>query len=77
MVGGTTVSLAPGATQAVVGSSTEGLAPYIAGGLGTAGPNGTGTVQFLGGAEGRVGCWGFRDLFGITFGTVGMVWGVG
>lgn len=54
-VGGTTVSLAPSATLAVVGTSTEGLAPFIVGGLGT-GPNGTGTggvVQFVGGAGGR------------------------
>ena len=51
-VGGTTVSLAASASQVVVGSSTEGLAPYIVGGLGTGPSNGTGAVvPFLGGAE--------------------------
>lgn len=51
-VGGTTVSLAASASQVVVGTSTEGLAPYIVGGLGTGPSNGTGAVvPFLGGAE--------------------------
>lgn len=77
IVGGTTVPLAPSATQAVVGgTSTEGLAPYIAGGLGT-GPNGTGTgtgkgvVQFVGGAVGgKFKCWDLRYLFGLMAGVV-------
>ena len=73
IVGGTTVSLAPSATQAVVGgTSTEGLAPYIVGGLGT-GPNGTGTgvVQFVGGAvRWKFKCWNLRYLFGLMAGVV-------
>lgn len=75
VVGGTTVSLAPSATQAVVGTITEGLAPYIAGGFGS-GPNGTtGVVQFLGGGAGRKSrCWGSRYLFGIVIGVVGIRW---
>lgn len=66
-MGGTTVSLAPSATQAVVGTSTEALGPYIVGGLG-AGPNGTGgVVPFLGGAEGRgVGWMGGLVVVGIV-----------
>lgn len=79
VVGGTTVSLAPSATQAVVGgTSTEGLAPYIVGGLGM-GPNGTGTgtgtgtgvVQFVGGAvAGKSKCWDLRYLCALTAGVV-------
>lgn len=70
-VGGTTVSLAPSGTQAVVGTSTEGLAPYIVGGLGT-GPNGTGgVVGFLGGAEGRKG-----RVRGVGWTAAGMMVGV-
>lgn len=73
IVGGTTVSLAPSATQAVVGgTSTEGLAPYIAGGLGT-GPNGTvtGVVRFLGEAVGgRSRCWDAGYLSGLIAGVV-------
>ena len=45
IVGGTTISLAPSATAAVIGTtSTERLllGPYIVGGLATGGPNGTG-----------------------------------
>ena len=78
IVGGTTVSLAPSATQAVVGgTSTEGLAPYIVGGLGM-GPNvtgtGTGVVQFVGGAVGgRSKCWDSRHLFGLIAGVVWVV----
>lgn len=72
-VGGTTVSLAASGTRAVVGTSTEGLAGYIAGGLGT-GPNGT--VQFLGGAGGRIiEGWGSRCLVGImAVGVGGVLW---
>ena len=76
-VGGTTVSLAPSGTQAVVGTSTEGLAPYIAGGLGTAGPNGTtgtGVVQFKGGAGVRFRYWDSRYLVGIIVGITGIMW---
>lgn len=75
IVGGTTVSLAPSATQAVAGgTSTEGLALYIVGGLGT-GPNGTGTgtgvVRFLGEAVGGGSrCWDARYLFGLIAGVV-------
>lgn len=73
--GGTTVSLAPSATQAVVGTSTEGLAPYIAGGF-DSGPNGTtGVAQFLGGGAGRKSrCWGSRYLVGIAIGVAGILW---
>lgn len=74
-LGGTTVSLATSATLAVVGSSTEGLAPFIIGGLG-AGPNGTGgVVRFLGGAEGGgrrgLGLWWMAALVGGVVGIVG------
>lgn len=76
-VGGTTVSLAASATQVVVGTSTEGLAPYIVGGFGT-GPNnnsnGTGTVAFLGGAGERVGCWGSGWRWRWLVGVAGVVW---
>ena len=55
----------------VVGTSTEGLAPYIVGGFGT-GPNnnGTGTVAFLGGAGRRVGGWEWTWIVWVA----GMVW---
>ena len=78
VVGGTTVSLDASATQVVVGTSTEGLAPYIVGGLGT-GPNsnnnnGTGTAAFTGGAGGRVGSWGLGWRCGWLVGVVGVGW---
>ena len=61
----------------VVGTSTEGLAPYIVGGFGT-GPNnnsnGTGTVAFLGGAGERVGCWGSGWRWRWLVGVAGVVW---
>ena len=72
-VGGTTISLAPSATQAVVGTSTEGLAPYIVGGLGT-GPNGTGVLQFLGGAGRMTECWSSTYLIGMMAGVAGISW---
>lgn len=75
-VGGTTVSLAAKPTQVVVGTSTEGLAPYIVGGFGT-GPsnNGTaGTVPFLGVAGRRVGGRAMRWLSWVVVGIVGAVW---
>ena len=58
-VSGTPVSLAPGGTQVVVGTSSVGLGPYIFGGLGarpSGGPgNGTaGTVPSLESADGAL-----------------------
>ena len=75
-MGGTTISLAAKPTQVVVGTSTEGLAPYIMGGFGTgSNSNGTaGTVPFLGGAGRREGGWGRRWLFGTVGGILGLVW---
>ncbi|CAD6578901.1 MAG: hypothetical protein ASARMPREDX12_009012 [Alectoria sarmentosa] len=73
-VGGTTVSLAASASQVVVGTSTEGLAPYIVGGLGTGPSNGTGAVvPFLGSAErGRRRRGGLGWMAGLLGGMV--VW---
>ena len=48
---GTKVSLVPGDTAAVVGTSTEGLGPLITAGLGSGLGNGNGTVFFTGGAR--------------------------
>ena len=64
---GTTISLAPGAAQVFVGTSTEELGGYITGGLGGGGGgavNGTGNGQpFLGAAEGRRrGMWRSKSL---------------
>lgn len=72
-VGGTTVSLASSATQAVIGTSTEGLAPYIAGGLGS-GPNGTGVVPFLGMAGSKLKCWDPRHVVGMVIAVAGILW---
>ncbi|CAF9920003.1 MAG: hypothetical protein ALECFALPRED_001402 [Alectoria fallacina] len=65
-VSGTEVSLAPGESDVVVGSSTEALAPYITAGFGS-GVNGTGPQIFAGSAEAR---WGRKS----GWRAVGLTW---
>lgn len=79
-VGGTMVSLAApsgGTGAVVVGTSTEGLGPYIVGGLGGGTNNGTGVVGFTGGAGGMKGGLGLGKWW-VVGGVVGWgVWWVG
>jgi hypothetical protein len=79
VISGTTISLAPGATQVVVGSSTAGLGTVILSGLGGSGATETGaeTPAYTGpvytGGVGRV-CNGPRFELG-GLGMLGLVMG--
>ena len=74
VVSGTTISLASGGTEAVVGTSTVGLGPYIIAGLGGNGTANASTgLAFTGAAEQsqkRVWCSGILMIMGL----VAVVW---
>ena len=83
-ISGTPTSLAPAATDAIVGISTAGIGNYIMNGFGSGGESsveGNGSVvQFLGERQGRnkLSVWALRTIrlsFGMVLGTViAMAW---